>query len=96
MLMQNYRFLITILVTAILLLIHSLAMFFTDEVNWILSDFIIASIFLFGAGFLVELVRKKIKNKKHRKTIYIFLFVVFLLTWVELAVGLFGTPFAGS
>lgn len=96
MLMQNYRFLITILVTAILLLIHSLAMFFTDEVNCILSDFIIASIFLFGAGFLVELVRKKIKNKKHRKTIYIFLFVVFLLTWVELAVGLFGTPFAGS
>jgi hypothetical protein len=28
--------------------------------------------------------------------LYVVVAIIFLLTWAELAVGIFGTPFAGS
>lgn len=93
---MKYKRLVIILVSsAFLLLIPLIAMQFTDEVNWTLLDFVVAGLLLFGFGLLIEFVLRKI-NKKYRLVIILSLFVVFLLIWVELAVGLFGTIFAGQ
>lgn len=62
---------------------------------WTLSDFIIMGILIFGTGLAYELIVKKV-GKKHRVVIALVLLATFLLIWAELAVGLFGTPFAGS
>jgi hypothetical protein len=81
---------------ALLLLVPFIAMQFSAEVNWSASDFIIAAVLLFGTGLLCELVLRKVKTFKLRIIICAALLVVLFLVWAELAVGLFGTPFAGS
>jgi len=93
---KNKRLIIIVLVSVILLLIPLIAMKFTDEVNWTLSDFIIAGALLFGTGLMCELVIRKVKKINYRIAICIALLVLFLLVWAELAVGIFGTLFSGQ
>lgn len=83
-------------VAALLLLIPFTAMQVTDEVNWTASDFIIAGVLLFGTSLLVELTLRKVKSTRNRVVICAGLFLALFLVWAELAVGVFGTPFAGQ
>ena len=92
---NNTRFVITA-ITVILLLIPFIAMQFTKEVNWTVFDFIAAGVLLGGTGFLCELVIRKVQKKTYRIAICAALVLVLILIWVELAVGIFGTPLAGS
>jgi hypothetical protein len=85
-----------LIVVAILLSIPLIAMQFTDEVSWTILDFVVMGILLLSIGFICELTIRKVSKIKHRITICITILVVFLLIWAELAVGIFGTPFAGS
>lgn len=94
--MQNKRLIIIVLTSVIILLIPLIAMQFTDEVNWTLFDFIIAGALLLGTGLMCELSIRKINKIKYRIAICLALLVVLLLIWVELAVGIFGTPFSGQ
>ncbi len=96
MITQNKRLTGIVLTIAVLLLIPFIAMQFTSEVNWSGSDFAIMGVLLLGTGLLCELVMRKVKKIKHRVAICAAVLVVFFLIWAELAVGLFGTPFAGS
>jgi hypothetical protein len=63
------------------------AMQFSSEVNWTLSDFIIMGAILFVTGFMLDLARRKMG--KYRIAGVITIVVLFLWLWVELAVGLF-------
>jgi len=80
----------------IILLIPLIAMQLTNEVNWSLFDFIIMGAMLTITGLLGEIIFKKVKIVKYRMALYVVVAIIFLLTWAELAVGIFGTPFAGS
>lgn len=93
---KNKR-LVGILATIVLILfIPLIAMQFTDEVKWTFSDFIVAGVLLLSTGFLGELVLRVVKNIEYRIILCVVILIMFLLTWAELAVGIFGTPFAGS
>ena len=94
--MKNKRLIWIVLTVVLLLLIPLIAMQFTDEVNWTLSDFAVAGVLLLGTGLMFDLVMRKVNKIKHRIVIYLAILVVLLLIWAELAVGIFGTPFAGS
>jgi len=96
MITQNKRFIGIVFSIAILLLIPLIAMQFTDEVNWALSDFVIAGILLLGTGLIIEFVIRRVKTKENRIALIAVTVAVLLLIWVELAVGIFGTPLAGS
>ena len=85
-----------LIVVAILLSIPLIAMQFTDEVSWTILDFVVIGILLLSIGFICERTIRKVRKIKHRIAICITILVVFLLIWAELAVGIFGTPFAGS
>ena len=85
-----------LIVVVILLSIPLIAMQFTDEVSWTILDFVVMGILLLSIGFICELTIKKVSKIKRRIAICITILVVFLLIWAELAVGIFGTPFAGS
>ena len=69
---------------------------FTDEVNWTIKDFIIAGILLVGTGMVSEIIMRKIKNNYYKVTLIFIFLVILILIWIELAVGVFGTPFAGN
>ncbi len=78
-----------------LLLLPLVAMQFTDEVKWTLSDFVVAGILLLVAGLAVEFTMRKVKTTKLRIVACGALLLVFLLLWAELAVGILGTPISG-
>jgi hypothetical protein len=94
--MKDKRLIIILSAIVILLLIPFVAMQFTNEVAWDTLDFAVMGVLLFSTGLLCELVMRKVKSIKHRIIICIGILFVFFLIWAELAVGIFGTPFAGS
>lgn len=96
MLTANKRLLTIIAFAATLLLIPFIAMQFTNDVNWSLSDFLVAGVLLLGTGLLIEGVLRTVKTKSKRLLLIGAVLLVLVLVWLELAVGLFGTPFAGS
>ncbi len=94
--MQNKRLIGIVLTVALLLLIPLVAMQFTEEVNWSLSDFVVMGVLLLGTGLMCELVMRKVNKIKYRIAICGALLAVLVIIWIELAVGILGTPFAGS
>ena len=83
-------------IPAMLLVLPLLAMQFTKEVNWTVSDFVIGGILLFGTAGIIDFVLRKVKSRRNRIILSVSVLLVLMLIWAELAVGLFGTPFAGS
>lgn len=80
----------------LLLFIPLIAMQFTNEVNWTIIDFMVAGGLLLGFGFLIEFVIQKVKKPTYRAAIVLGILAALILIWVELAVGIFGTPFSGT
>jgi len=80
--------------TAVMLLLLRISMHYISDMNWSSTDFAIVGALLFGIGVLIQLLRKKVK--KTTFGIILFLIVLLLLVWVELGVGIFGTPLAGN
>jgi peptidoglycan/LPS O-acetylase OafA/YrhL len=94
--MKNKRWMIILAVVGVLLLIPLVAMQFTTEVNWSGFDFLVMGILLLGTGLVCELVLRTVKKRTNRLILCLVVLGVFVLVWMELAVGIFGTPFAGS
>ena len=68
----------------------------SDEINWSLFDFIIMGFLLLTLSIGINFVIKRVKNLKNRFLYIGILVLIFMLIWAELAVGIFGTPFAGN
>lgn len=96
MLTSNKRLMLMVSAVAVLLMVPMVAMLFTDEVNWSPFDFIVAAVLLLGTGFLCELVLWKVKTTSARIALCGILLLLLFMVWAELAVGVFGTRFAGS
>ncbi|RDV12612.1 hypothetical protein DXT99_22385 [Pontibacter diazotrophicus] len=96
MIIQNKRLTGIVLAVVFILLIPLIAMQFTEEVNWNLFDFVVAGVLLLGIALLCELVIRKVKNRDYRIGVIAVILLALFLIWAELAVGIFGTPFAGS
>lgn len=79
-----------------LLLIPLIAMQFTEEVNWTAFDFLVAGGLLTGAALTVSVLAERLKQPKHKLALTLVALAVVLVLWAELAVGLFGSPLAGS
>ena len=80
----------------LLLFIPLIGMNFTDEFDWSLSDFIVAGLLLLVFSLTDNFIVLRISNRNRRVFFMTILLILFLLVWAELAVGIFGTPFAGS
>ena len=64
--------------------------------NWTLSDFIVMGALLFCAGLALDFMVKKLTRPVYQILSILTIIIAFLLIWIELAVGIFGTPFSGS
>ena len=79
------------LATVVILLIPWVAMQFTDEVVWDLGDFIIMGFLLFGTGLMYEFISKQVGSARYRIAVGVGLLGMFLLVWVNGAVGIIGS-----
>jgi len=93
---QNKRLVGILALPTVILLIPFIAMQFSTEVTWDASDFLMAGILLYGAGCLMELIIRNVNKKQNRILFLVIVLVLLIITWLELAVGIFGTPVAGN
>ncbi len=96
MITQKNRPGIILITIAVLLSILFIAMQITDQVDWDAFDFLVMAILLLTTGLVIEVVLRVVKRPKYRLILCGAVLFVFFLIWAELAVGVFGTPFAGS
>jgi hypothetical protein len=89
--MKNKSLLPYFVVPALPLLVPLIAMRFTEEVQWTISDFVIAYVLLAGAGFIYRLVTMKADCLAHRVAAALGAGTGLLLIWVNLAVGFIGS-----
>jgi len=92
----NKRLAILLGIATMLLCLPLIGMQLTNEVNWSASDFIIGGILLYGTALGCEAVLRKLKTAKQRLIAVAAILLALFLVWAELAVGIFGTPLAGS
>ena len=82
--------------TAAILLIPLVAMQFDTGVNWSAADFALMGALIGATGMMYVVVARNVVSSSHRLLLGVGLVLALALVWVELAVGVFGTPFAGS
>ena len=90
------RLSIVVGVVVFILLIPLVAMQFTKEVNWDIRDFAIMGILLLTTGVTIEILTRIVKSAQLKLAFTLIILLVLFLIWAELAVGIFGSPFAGS
>ncbi|WP_294244033.1 hypothetical protein [uncultured Chryseobacterium sp.] len=89
----------TALIYAVPCLLMATAFFaglFAEGWNWTASDFATAAALLFGAAFFINLAAVSQKPFFMKLMICLSVILVLVLIWIELAVGIFGSPFAGN
>lgn len=96
MMTQSQRSTLLYSIPFVILSIPLMAMQFTKEVNWTISDFLVMGILLFTTVFTIDFLLKKFKTLKSRLILIVGIVVLLALVWAELAVGIFGSPLAGS
>ncbi|MFO7745050.1 MAG: hypothetical protein R6V36_06690 [Psychroflexus sp.] len=87
---------ILLLSVPFLLLIPFIGMQISDEVNWSTFDFLVMGVLLIMLALSIELTLRIFKSNKARLIFIGLILFLFFLIWAELAVGVFGTPFAGN
>lgn len=92
----NKRRTVIISIIGILLSLPILGMQFSNQVNWSGFDFLIAGLILSTIGVTLDIVLTKAKNRKEKALLLTIVLIIGFLIWAELAVGVFGTPFAGN
>jgi hypothetical protein len=93
---KNLRLAGLVLAVPLLLLIPLIAMQFVNEVKWSAADFAVAGTLSLSVGLGCEFILRKIKTIRLRLIFCTILIVIFFFIWAELAVGIFGSPFAGT
>lgn len=96
MMTQQQKTTVIFAIPSLLLATAFIGNMFVEGFNWSAFDFLIAGILLFGTAFIINLIVKSSKKMMVKILITTAVLLVLALVWIELAVGIFGTPFAGS
>ena len=87
--------LIKIFYPLLILLIPLIGVIFF-ELDWSVFDFMVMALLILFFSLVINLALCNLSSSKFKFLIVFILVLLFLLAWSELAVGVFGTPFAGS
>ena len=66
------------------------------DLDWNIFDFLIMGLLILFFSIAMNLILNHLNSSKLRLILVLMLVILFLLIWAELAVGIFGTPFAGT
>ena len=96
MMQVGKRLVIMLAALILILLVPAISMQFTNEVDWTTADFVSAAIGLLILIACIEIVLRFVRKRFHRWVILTLVFILFLLLWMEAAVGIFDSPITGS
>ncbi|MCE2612492.1 hypothetical protein LVD13_05860 [Flavobacteriaceae bacterium D16] len=74
----------------LILMVPLVAMQFTVEVNWTMLDFVVMGTGLMSIGLVYELIVRKSNQKTYRIAFGVAIAAIFLLFWINGAVGIIG------
>ena len=83
------------IVVVMLLLVPFIGMQFNPNINWNVSDFLLAGVILFTAGLAVHFVIRKLRNSKYKFLVLLAIVIGVILIWAEIAVGFVEKVFTG-
>jgi hypothetical protein len=66
------------------------------DLDWNIFDFLIMGLLILFFSIAINLILNHLNSSKLRLILVLMLVILFLLVWAELAVGVFGTPLAGT
>ena len=66
------------------------------DLDWNIFDFLIMGLLILFFSIAINLILNHLNSSKLRLILVLMSVILFLLIWAELAVGVFGTPFAGT
>ena len=66
------------------------------ELDWSGFDFLFMTLLILSFSILINFILYYLSSSEFKFLIIFILVITFILIWAELAVGIFGTPFAGS
>ena len=92
---MNRSKLIKIFYPLLILLIPLIGVIFF-ELDWSRFDFMVMALLILFVSLIINLALCYLSSSKFKFLIVYILVLLFLMAWSELAVGVFGTPFAGS
>lgn len=78
-------------IPVLLLLLPAIAMQFTNEVDWTVSDFLFAAVLFGSVGIAFELIVRKSDSLAYRLGASLAVIAAFLTIWVNGAVGMIGS-----
>jgi hypothetical protein len=90
---SGHRNLVSILIwsaAGALVLLPFVAMRFTTEVNWTVGDFVFAGVMIGGSCVVLEVALRLTRDWAYRCGVALALAAVFLLVWINAAVGIIG------
>ena len=67
-----------------------------SDFNWDTLDFVVGGLLIFSFGVYLTMLWKSKKSRKQKHLFFWIGVLILVLIWMELAVGIFGTPFSGS
>ncbi|MDP2301674.1 MAG: hypothetical protein Q8N03_04525 [Ignavibacteria bacterium] len=82
---------IILFIVGLILLIPFIAMQQTNEVNWTLSDFVVAGFLLTGTGIAFDIISRKSSKISYRFASAIAICTALFMVWSNLAVGIIGS-----
>lgn len=94
--MKNKRLTFVFGIVVFVLLVPLVAMQFTQEVNWSPMDFLLGFVLLTSIGLSIVYLPHFIKNKTGARFLILAVVLIVTLLWIEMAVGIFGSPLAGD
>jgi len=66
------------------------------ELDWSRFDFLVMSSLILSLSIFINLILYYLNSSRLKLLLVFILVIIFLFIWAELAVGIFGTPFAGN
>lgn len=95
--MQKKRNLVGLyMAPALVLCIPLVGNLISSEINWSGYDFLIAGVILWSTAGLIHLILSRVAKFPLRIMFCCVMLLVIALIWIELAVGIFGTPPGGN
>ena len=79
-----------------LLLIPLVGSLVTQAIHWSVFDYFVAALLLGGSVWGLSTIYKAGFSKQVKRSLGVLFLLFILLLWSEMAVGLFGSPLAGS
>ncbi|GGG45692.1 hypothetical protein GCM10011414_14090 [Croceivirga lutea] len=95
--MKNNKRLIGILIFILLAsVIRYLSFRYTSEGPIANKAFFVGVVIAIIFGVLIDFIFRKTATNKRKRWLLLLVLAILVLLWIELAVGIFNTPFAGS